>query len=134
MLFDLTYSPLAEFSREHCVAICAFLVPINLLITIQTLVLLALNRLPLQIRRSVGLSMPFALILMLHVGTWLMVGVVHPFTFILLTLATICLTINLGVLVYSEQVRGWILTLLVFLNRFLSVQQMENWLKQEVVR
>lgn len=134
MIFDLTYSPLAAFSREHCVAICAFLVPANLLITIQTLGLVTLNRSFSSIQRSVAISLPFALILMLHVGTWLMVGVIHPFTFILLTLATICLITNLSVLIYSERIRGWILSLLVFLNRFLSVQQMENWLKQEIIR
>lgn len=134
MPFDLTYSPLAEFSREHCVAICAFLVPINLFVTLQTLVFVTLNCPFSSVRRSVGLSLPFALILMLHVGTWLMVGVIHPFTFILLTLATLCLTANLGTLAFSHRVRSGILSLLVFLNRFLALQNMENWLKQEVVR
>jgi hypothetical protein len=103
MLFDLTYSPLAEFSREHCVAICAFLVPLNLLITIQTLILATLNRPLSQIKRSVGISLPFALILILHVGTWLMVGVIHPFTFVLLVLATICFGM-IGAFMMSESV------------------------------
>ena len=134
MLFDLTYSPLAEFSREHCVAICAFLVPLNLLITIQTLILATLNRPLSQIKRSVGISLPFALILILHVGTWLMVGVIHPFTFILLTLATICLITNLSTWAAPGQIRDWILALFAFLRRFLLLQQINDWLKQEVVR
>jgi hypothetical protein len=34
---------IAEFSRQNCIAICAFLVPANLIITIQTLVFCFLN-------------------------------------------------------------------------------------------
>ena len=134
MLSHLIHSPLSELSREHCVAICSFLVPINLLITLQTLVLVTLNRpLPL-VRLSVGVSLPFAFILMLHVGTWLMIGVIHPFTFILLVLATICMITNLSIWAAPEKIRGWILGLFAILRRFLLPQQLNNRLKQEVVR
>jgi hypothetical protein len=119
-------SAIAEFSREHCVALCAFLVPINLAIALQTLILLTLNRPAIQWQRSAYLALPFATILCLHVGTWLAIGVVHPFTFILLGLATLCLTVNGVVLLHPTAVRDGIYRLLSVLARWLGVQQLEN--------
>lgn len=91
----LNLEPLFDFSRSHCVAICAFLVPANLLATIQTMVLVGLGRPQRQVWRSLGVASVFAIAMIGHVLTWFMIGVVMAPTFILLTLACVCLSVNL---------------------------------------
>ncbi|MBW4486791.1 MAG: hypothetical protein KME12_03260 [Trichocoleus desertorum ATA4-8-CV12] len=93
-MFDALNS-LFEFSRTHCIAICAFLVPANLLSTSLTLGLVLLRRPSVQIQRAVSLASSFALIMVLHVLTWLVIGVVMPPTYILFWLASTCLLINI---------------------------------------
>ncbi|MEQ9669017.1 hypothetical protein [Coleofasciculus sp. G2-EDA-02] len=91
-MFDLTFS--IEFSRAHCVAICAGLVPLNLLLTLQTMILTGLQRSQRQVRLAAVLAYIPAGVMVLHVWTWWMIGVVMAPTFILLGLACICAGIN----------------------------------------
>ncbi|OKH23266.1 hypothetical protein NIES593_10540 [Hydrococcus rivularis NIES-593] len=91
----LDFISVLNFSHHHCIAICAFLVPANLLITLQTLAMVLLTRPQSHIRWSVAIAACLASILVLHVGTWFAIGVVTPVTFILLGLASTCLTLNL---------------------------------------
>lgn len=87
----ITLISLAEFSRNHCVAVCSFLVPANLAATSLTL---ALSFLQVPMRQLLGvfaISSVLALALFIHVGTWFMIGVVMPPTFILLGLGLTCL-------------------------------------------
>ncbi|MGF1481683.1 MAG: hypothetical protein ACFB4I_19725 [Cyanophyceae cyanobacterium] len=91
-MFDLT--PLLEFSRSYCVQICALLVPINLLATSSTLLLLLLQR-PYWLRVTSISGTLVALTLFLHVSTWWLIGVITPVTFVLLSLGSACLAINL---------------------------------------
>jgi hypothetical protein len=98
----LDLNPLLEFSRTHCVAICAVLVPANLLATSQTLLLLWLRRPLRQLGLMVAVSSVYALIMVLHVVTWLVVGVVMMPTFILLGLGATCLCTNLGAIAYAH--------------------------------
>lgn len=90
----LILNSLCEFSREYCVAICAFLVPANLLVTCYTLLLLWFHRPQWQLRLSCFGATIFAFTLIFHVSTWLIIGVITPVTFVLLTLASNCLLIN----------------------------------------
>ncbi|NEP09832.1 MAG: hypothetical protein F6K14_06335 [Symploca sp. SIO2C1] len=83
-----------EFSRTNCVAICAFLVPANLLLTLQTLILTWLRRPKSQVLTAVLVACIPAVLIIFHVFTWLMIGVVMAPTFILLCLGSICLGIN----------------------------------------
>ena len=92
-MFDL--EPLFEFSRNNCIAICSFLVPVNLLATLQTMILVYLKRSILTINLSSMIAITFALTLFLHVATWFVIGVVTPVTFILGALGTTCILINL---------------------------------------
>lgn len=103
---------LFEFSRRHCVAICAVLVPANLLATLQVLVGIALCRPPAQIRLSVTLTTVLASLLVLHVGTWLAIGVVRPVTFILFGLAATCWLLAVGTAAYPQAYQNWIRWLL----------------------
>ncbi len=91
-----------EFSRNHCLAICGFLVPANLLATLQTLILVGLNRPRYQIQRAIAIAITCALVMILHVYTWFAVGVVMAPTYILLLLGSVCLCLNMWALWHRE--------------------------------
>jgi hypothetical protein len=108
-VFDL--EPIFQFSRNNCVAICAFLVPANLVTTAQTLRLLLLRRSSFQVRFSATIAVLLALTLFLHVATWFIIGVVTPVTFILAGLGTSCIVINLVLVFYQSFLRQYLLKL-----------------------
>jgi hypothetical protein len=85
---------LTDFSRTHCAAICTVLVPANLTATLQTLLFAGFQRPAKQLHLMAVVSCGYALIMILHVATWLMIGVVMIPTFILLGLGSLCLGIN----------------------------------------
>lgn len=68
--------------------------PVNLLLTSLTLLLLVRQFPKINLRWSAGLAIMVALTMVFHVSTWLAVGVVMAPTYILFSLAIICLTIN----------------------------------------
>ena len=98
----LDFNTLAEFSRNNCIGICAFLVPANILTTLLTMILTFLNRPLGQVRISTGLACLFASVMMLHVYTWFMIGVVMTPTYILLSLAVTCLLTNLLLIIWRR--------------------------------
>ena len=100
-MFDL--NTIFEFSRTNCVAICAFLVPANLLLTLQTIILTTLRRPQVQVRQAAILACIPAVVMVLHVFTWLMIGVVMAPTYILLWLGSTCLVINLWAITNSQK-------------------------------
>lgn len=102
----LDLNPLFEFSRANCVAICAFLVPANLISTVTTLTFTALGRSFQQIFLTAGIAALFSGIMVLHVLTWFLVGVVMMPTFILLALGSVCLVINLWAVFRPTQLAG----------------------------
>lgn len=85
---------LGDFSRSHCIEICAFLVPANLIATSQTILFTLLKRSPLQIFTISTMAIVYASLMILHVLSWFIVGVVMAPTFILMFLGIVCLTIN----------------------------------------
>jgi phosphate/sulfate permease len=111
-MFDL--NSIAEFSRCHCVGICALLVPTNLLLAIATLLATALDRSPRTIYAIVGSGIIPALALFLHVATWWSIGVVMLPTFILPLLATTCLVIYAYALINRQHLRNLLLALYEF--------------------
>ena len=104
-MFDL--EPLFQFSRNNCIAICAFLVPANLITTVQTFVLLWLQRPLFQLRLGATVAIVFALTLFLHIATWFVIGVVTPVTFILAGLGTTCIVINLALVIYRDSLQAY---------------------------
>lgn len=98
----LDFNFLFEFSRANCVAICAFLVPANLVCTLLTMILTALHRPAAQVYWSAALASVPALVMVWHVFTWFIVGVVMVPTFILLALAAVCLAINFWAVVHPQ--------------------------------
>lgn len=102
----LQTSAASEFSRGYCVQICAFLVPANLLATIQGLVMMVLDR-PLRERLAVGLAGScYAIFMVLHVATWFAVGVVMAPTYVLMALAVVCLVMNGAIILRSLKPRS----------------------------
>lgn len=99
MLDIHTLHTLCQFSRNHCVGICAFLVPANMIITTQTLIFTGFRRPQWQSITTAITSFSYAIILLLHVWTWFLIGVVMAPTFILIFLALVCLGINLWAIV-----------------------------------
>ncbi len=97
-MFD--FNTLCEFSRANCVSICTFLVPANLVATMLTMILTALDR-QIQVRQTAGIASILALVMVFHVFTWFLVGVVLAPTYILLWLGTVCLFTNIGAIAFA---------------------------------
>lgn len=106
-MFDL--ETIFQFSRNNCVAICGFLVPINLLTTIQTFILLWWQRPLWQLRLCATIAIAFALTLFLHIATWFIIGVITPVTFILAGLGATCIMINLALVIYRDSILQYFL-------------------------
>jgi hypothetical protein len=112
-MFDL--NSLFEFSRTNCVAICAFLVPINLLLTTRTMVFTGLQRPQSQVQQAAILACIPALVMILHVCTWLIIGVVMIPTYILLGMASTCLATNIWATTYPQSMVRLFTALLMIL-------------------
>lgn len=92
----LDFNTLTQFSSTYCISICAFLIPVNLLATSLTIILTLLGRPVIQIWQTALIASFFALLMILHVFAWFMIGVVMAPTYILLALGSICLFVNFG--------------------------------------
>ncbi|MBD2447413.1 hypothetical protein H6G76_09565 [Nostoc sp. FACHB-152] len=90
----IDFNFLAEFSRVNCIGICAFLVPAILIATLLTIILTVLRRPTYQLQSVVGIASILAVVMILHVYTWFLVGVVLAPTYILLSLAITSLVTN----------------------------------------
>lgn len=101
----LDFNALFEFSRSNCVGICTFLVPANLITTALTLTLTGLDRSRAQIVIAAGIASLFSGIMVLHVLTWFLIGVVMLPTYILLSLGSLCLVTNLVAVSRPTQIR-----------------------------
>ncbi len=104
----LELNSIAEFSRCHCIGICALLVPTNLGLANATILLTVFNRSPQLIYTIAGMSIVPALVLLLHVATWWSIGVVMLPTFILPVLALICLASQAFVVSNPDRTRNWV--------------------------
>lgn len=108
-MIDLTV--VADFSRNNCVEICALLVPANCLATLQSLIFVGLRRSHGQIQMMSGVACLYAVMMVLHVMTWLSIGVIRLPTFILLGLAILCLSCNGWAVAHPESLTGFLGTL-----------------------
>ena len=101
----LDLNSLLVFSHTHCVAICAVLVPLNLLTTLLTLTLVGLHRPRLRVQQASSLAITGSLLMVLHVLTWLVVGVVRIQTFVLFSLGLSCLVLSMWALWHPRSLR-----------------------------
>ena len=100
-MFDL--HSVSEFSRAHCLSICAFLVPAILVTTLATMIFTALRRPQAWVWQAAGVGSIFAIVMILHVFTWFVVGVVMAPTYILLWLGSSCLFTNFGAILLHRR-------------------------------
>ena len=98
----IDFNPVFEFSRTHCISICAFLVPANLVATGVTVAFTVLRRPKAQVWKAAAIAALPALVMVFHVVTWFMIGVVMAPTYILLWLAATCLSINLWAISHPQ--------------------------------
>jgi hypothetical protein len=112
-MFDL--NTIFEFSRTNCVAICAFLVPANLLLTLQTIIFTGLRHPQAKVTKAALLACIPAMLMVLHVFTWLMIGVIMAPTYILLWLGSTCLAINFWAIFHSKSLVSLLQNLLEML-------------------
>jgi hypothetical protein len=98
----LDFNTITELSRANCVTICAFLVPANLLATFSTIILAALRRPTHQVWQACAIATFFAVVMILHVYTWFMIGVVMAPTYILMWLAITCLLSNFAAILLQK--------------------------------
>jgi hypothetical protein len=96
---------LFDFSRNHCITICAFLVPANLLLTLYTLYLVVRLQPSVQIYLPAFAASLFALVLLLHDFTWFSIGVVMAPTYILFALACVCLSLNMWTIAHPASMK-----------------------------
>lgn len=97
-MFD--FNTLADFSRANCISICTLLIPANLISTFLTIYFTALHR-PLQVWKAAGIGSIFAILMLYHVFTWFIVGIVMAPTYILFCLGSICLFTNIVAIAYN---------------------------------
>lgn len=98
-------SSLCNFSTAYCAAICAFLIPANLSATFWTLWLVGHSRPQQQIQQAITLAFLFATAMSLHVFSWIAIGVVMAPTYILLGLASVCLSLNVWAVFHPASLR-----------------------------
>jgi hypothetical protein len=104
----LDLSALNEFSRCHCIAICAGLLPANLLLSTAVIGLTMFDG-SWAARRWLSIGGLFCFVLLFsHVVSWWLIGVVAPATFILPSLGMLCSAINWACLTYPVSMgRFW---------------------------
>ena len=90
----INFELFSEFSMTHCVALCAFLVPANLLVSLQIILFSAFERPRYYLWIMAAASVLYASALILHDLSWFMIGVIAPPTFILMFVAALCLGVN----------------------------------------
>ncbi|WRH68113.1 MAG: hypothetical protein RSE13_07585 [Planktothrix sp. GU0601_MAG3] len=117
-MIDLT--TLADFSRNNCLGICAFLVPFNILATLQTLIFIGLNRPTPQILLISAFASLYSGLMVLHVFSWFMIGVVLIPTYILLSLGTTCLVINIWAIKSPQKLRYFIEKIVIFAQKIIG--------------
>ncbi|MBD0263994.1 MAG: hypothetical protein ICV78_15070 [Tolypothrix sp. Co-bin9] len=100
----LDFNTITELSRANCATICAFLVPANLLATFSAIILAALRRPTHQVWQACTIGSFFAVVMILHVYTWFMIGVVMAPTYILMWLAITCLLSNFGAILLQRHI------------------------------
>lgn len=117
----LSFHPLLDFSRCHCVSICAALVPINILATALTVFKTSRNHSAGSIKVSIGIASLAAGLLALHDLSWLMIGVIMAPTYILFTIAMVCLSFNLWAGCYPDNLRQTVLKMISICQRGLAL-------------
>ena len=114
---NVDIAPLADFSRQHCLGICAALVPANMIATLQTLIFAGMQRPRRELSSITTLSLLYATLMVLHVVSWFVVGVVMAPTFVLLSLALVCIGLNSWAIAAPTSLGGVVRSLVMVVVR-----------------
>lgn len=106
------FDQLCEFSRNQCIGICACLVPFNLILSFLTLVYVGRSMSPSLIQKNAIAVYGGVTLMVLHVSTWFLVGVVMIPTFLLPAFGAVCVAINLWGTKAPESMRRFLFWLL----------------------
>lgn len=98
-MFD--FNTLADFSRANCISICAFLIPGSLITSLLTMYFTLICRPAIEVWQMAGIGSIFAGLMICHVFTWLIIGIVMAPTYILLCLGSICFFTNIVAIAYN---------------------------------
>lgn len=112
----LELNTIGEFSRCHCIGICAVLIPTSLSLASATILGTVTNRSIQLVRIAIFFGIITAILLLVHVATWLSIGVVMLPTFILPAIAISTLSIQIYALVNPQHLRNSILTIVKILG------------------
>ena len=117
----LEINSIIEFSHLYCVAICGVLVPMNVLASLQPIIFTALRRPKNEINLMALVASFYGLMIIFHVGTWFIVGVVRIQTFILLWFASTSLITNIWAVTHGDSMRATIKFIQQFLSNFADI-------------
>ena len=117
-MFD--FNNIINFSHLYCVDICGLIVPINLLSSLQLIIFTFLHRPKKEIHLMALVASFYALIIILHVCSWFIVGVVRIQTFILLWFASCCLITNIWAVIHGSSMRETIKFLQQFIVKLIN--------------
>jgi hypothetical protein len=109
--FNPLFESVFDWSRTNCIGICAFLVPANMIATLQTMIFTGLRYQRSQILVINFLAVFYAAAMILHVFTWFVVGMIMAPTFILLFLGVVCLGINIWAIAKPENIGDWMVVI-----------------------
>ena len=98
-MFD--FNTLADFSRANCISICAFLIPANLIASLLAIIPIVLRRPPVKVWKAAAIGSILAVLMLYHVFTWFLIGIVMVPTYILLCLGSICFFTDIVAIAYN---------------------------------
>ena len=123
-MFD--FNNLIQFSHTYCIEICGFLVPMNVLASLQPIIFTVVHRPKKEINLMALVASFYALMIILHVGSWFIVGVVRIQTFILLSFASCSLMTNVWAVSHGSSMRATIQFLRKFIVKLFQTITFQN--------
>ncbi|MEB3339374.1 hypothetical protein [Okeania sp.] len=123
-MFD--FNNLIQFSHTYCIEICGLLVPMNVLASLQPIIFTVLHRPKKEINLMALVASFYALMIIFHVGSWFIVGVVRIQTFILLGFASCSLMTNIWAVIHGSSMRATIKFFQQFIVKFIKVITFQN--------
>jgi len=120
------FNNIIEFSHLYCVEICTLLVSMNVLASLQPIIFTVLHRPKKEINLISLVASFYALMIILHLGSWFIVGVVRIQTFILLLFAACSLITNIWAVSHGSSMRVTIKFLQQFIVKLVNSINFHN--------
>lgn len=115
--------PLLHISHTYCLQICALLVPTNMAVTMASMLMVGLEVPRWRICAVASLGISLAITMVMHVLSWLLVGVVMLPTYVLLCLAGVCFSINMMLIYRQPMLRRLLVRLVRVVIHYLPIHR-----------